>query len=72
MPIFRQNIIFFIKLTKVLEVANVRFLANLRFLTLHRVVKVARGHTLQIFFCKKACFSNKTELVHFILDFYSA
>ena len=26
MPIFRQNIIFFIKLTKVLEVANFRFL----------------------------------------------
>ena len=32
MPIFRQNIIFFLKLTKVLEVANLRFLANLDFL----------------------------------------
>ena len=35
MPIFRQNIIFFIKLTKVLEVANFRFLANFRILTLY-------------------------------------
>ena len=34
MPILRQNIIFFIKLTKVLEVTNFRFLANFRFLTL--------------------------------------
>ena len=32
--ILRQNIIFFIKLTKVLEVANFRFLANFKFLTL--------------------------------------
>ena len=35
-PILRQNIIFFIKLTKVLEVVNFRFLANFRFLTLYR------------------------------------
>ena len=35
MPIFRQNIIFFIQLTKVLEVANFRFPANFRFLTLY-------------------------------------
>ena len=34
MPILRQNIILFIKLTKVLEVVNFRFLANFRFLTL--------------------------------------
>ena len=33
-PNLRQNIIFIIKLTKVLEVANIRFLANFRFLTL--------------------------------------
>ena len=33
-PIFRENIIFFIKLTKVLEVVNFRFLANFRYLTL--------------------------------------
>ena len=30
----RQSIIFFIELTKVLEVANIRFLENFRFLTL--------------------------------------
>ena len=33
-PNLRQNIIFFIKLTKVLEVVNIRFLAKFRFLTL--------------------------------------
>ena len=36
MLIFIQNIIFFIKLTKVLEVANFRFMANFRFLTLQQ------------------------------------
>ena len=34
MPILKQNIIFFVKLTEVLEVANFGFLANFRFLTL--------------------------------------
>ena len=43
MPIFRQNIIFVIKLTKVLEVAKFRFLANFGFLTLHVCIFVVVG-----------------------------
>ena len=54
-PILKQNIIFFIKLTKVLEV-NFRFLANFRFLTLPTSINhVIREDLQNLVFKKETC-----------------
>ena len=49
MAIIRQNIIFVIELNKILEVVNVRFFANFRFLTLTAIVHIFNQiHSLDI------------------------
>ena len=59
-PNLRQKIIFFITLTKVFEVANIRFLANFRFLTLYGVGWIINNQLISDFIA--------SQMLEFLLD----